>query len=203
MSLGRRLAAEGIGTALLLAAIIGSGIMGEQLAGGNTAVALLANTLATGAALVALILTFGPISGAHYNPLVSVAEAFCGRLTWREMPLYALSQVIGAFAGVAAAHLMFGHELFSASRHVRAGLPQIWSEVVATFGLICVILATVKTRPAAVPFAVAAFITAAYWFTASTSFANPVVTLARAASDTFAGISMNDVPGFLLGQALG
>lgn len=203
MNLGRRLAAEAIGTALLLAAIIGSGIMGEELAAGNTAVALLANTLATGAALVALILTFGPISGAHYNPLVSVAEAVSGRLPWRDVPLYSIVQVLGAFAGVAAAHLMFGHELFSASRHVRAGLPQIWSEAVATFGLICVILATVKTRPAVVPFAVAAFITAAYWFTASTSFANPAVTLARAASDTFAGIFVNDVPGFLLGQVLG
>jgi glycerol uptake facilitator-like aquaporin len=203
MRLGRRLAAEGIGTALLLATIIGSGIMGEQLAGGNTAIALLANTLATGAGLVALILTFGPISGAHYNPLVSVAEAMWGRLAWREVPLYAVAQVVGAFAGVAAAHLMFEHELFSASRHARAGLPQMWSEFVATFGLICVILATVKTRPAVVPFAVAAFITAAYWFTASTSFANPAVTLARAASDTFAGIFVNDVPGFLLGQVLG
>ncbi len=203
MSLGRRLAAEGIGTALLLAAIIGSGIMGEQLAGGNTAIALLANTVATGAALVALILTFGPISGAHYNPLVSVAEAIWKRLAWREVPLYAAAQVIGAFAGVAAAHLMFGHELFSASRHARAGLPQIWSELVATFGLLCVILATGRTRPAVVPFAVAAFITSAYWFTASTSFANPAVTLARAASDTFAGIYVSDVPGFLLGQALG
>src|SRR5262245_26766229 len=203
MSLGRRLAAEGIGTALLLAAIIGSGIMGEQLAGGNTAVALLANTVATGAALVALILTFGPVSGAHYNPLVSVAEAIWGRLAWREVPLYAVVQVAGAFAGVAAAHLMFGHELFSVSRHARAGLPQMWSEFIATFGLICVILATVRTRPAVVPFAVAAFIMAAYWFTASTSFANPAVTLARAASDTFAGIFVNDVPGFLLGQVLG
>ncbi|HKA41443.1 MAG TPA: MIP/aquaporin family protein [Burkholderiales bacterium] len=203
MSLGRRLAAESIGTALLLAAIIGSGIMGEELAGGNSAIALLANTVGTGAALVALILTFGPISGAHYNPLVSVAEAIWGRLSWREVPFYAVAQVIGAFAGVAAAHVMFGHELFSASRHVRAGLPQVWSEFVATFGLICVILATVKTRPTVVPFAVAAFITAAYWFTASTSFANPAVTLARAASDTFAGIFVNDVPGFLLGQALG
>jgi glycerol uptake facilitator-like aquaporin len=203
MSLGRRLAAEGIGTALLLTAIIGSGIMGEQLAGGNAAIALLANTLATGAALIALILTFGPISGAHYNPLVSLAEATWGRLAWREVPLYAAVQVAGAFAGVAAAHLMFGHELFSASRHVRAGLPQVWSEFVATFGLVCVILATVRTRPAVVPFAVAAFITAAYWFTASTSFANPAVTLARAASDTFAGIFVNDVPGFLLGQVLG
>jgi glycerol uptake facilitator-like aquaporin len=203
MTLGRRLAAEGIGTALLLAAIIGSGIMGERLAGGNVAVALLANTLATGAALVALILTFGPISGAHFNPLVSVAEAWWGRLAWREVPLYSALQVTGAFAGVAAAHLMFGQEIFFASRHARAGLPQIWSEVVATFGLLCVIAGTVKTRPAVVPFAVAAFITAAYWFTASTSFANPAVTLARAASDTFAGIHMNDVPGFLAGQIAG
>src|SRR6185295_5107448 len=137
------------------------------------------------------------------NPLVSAAEATWGRLPWREVPLYAVVQVAGAFVGVAAAHLMFGDELFSASRHARAGLTQMWSEFVATFGLICVILATVKTRPAVVPFAVAAFITAAYWFTASTSFANPAVTLARAASDTFAGIFANDVPGFLLGQALG
>jgi glycerol uptake facilitator-like aquaporin len=203
MTPGRRLAAEGIGTALLLAAIIGSGIMGETLAGGNTAIALLANTVATGAALVALILTFGPISGAHFNPLVSVAEASWGRLPWREVPLYSAVQVAGAFAGVAAAHLMFGQEIFSASRHARAGLPQIWSEAVATFGLLCVVLATVKTRPAVVPFAVAAFITAAYWFTASTSFANPAVTLARAVSDTFAGIHMNDVPGFLAGQIAG
>ena len=203
MTLGRRLAAEAIGTALLLAAIIGSGIMGEQLAGGNTAIALLANTLATGAALLALILTFGPISGAHYNPLVSVAEALWGRLPWREVPLYSIVQILGAFSGVAAAHLMFDQEIFSASRHARAGIPQIWSEVVATFGLLCVILATVRTRPAAVPFAVAAFITAAYWFTASTSFANPAVTLARAASDTFAGIYVNDVPGFLFGQIMG
>lgn len=203
MTLGRRLAAEGIGTGLLLAAIIGSGIMGEKLAGGNTAIALLANTLATGAALVALILTFGAISGAHFNPVVSIAEALWRRLPWREVPLYSIVQIAGAFAGVAAAHLMFGQELFSSSRHVRAGFPQIWSEVVATFGLICVILGTVQTRSTAVPFAVAAFITAAYWFTASTSFANPAVTLARAASDTFAGIHINDVPGFLLGQLVG
>ena len=177
--------------------------MGERLAGGNTAVALLANTLATGAALVALILAFGPVSGAHYNPLVSIAEALWGRLPWREVPLYSVVQIVGAFAGVAAAHLMFGLEIFSASRHARAGLPQIWSEVVATFGLLCVILGTVKTRPSTVPFAVAAYISAAYWFTASTSFANPAVTLARAASDTFAGIDMNDVAGFLAGQAIG
>ena len=203
MMLGRRLAAEGAGTALLLAAIVGSGIMGERLAGGNTAVALLANTLATGAALVALILTFGPVSGAHYNPLVSIAQALWGRLPWREVPLYSVVQIVGAFAGVAAAHLMFGLEIFSASHHARAGLPQIWSEVVATFGLLCVILGTVKTRPSTVPFAVAAYITAAYWFTASTSFANPAVTLARAASDTFAGIDRSDVPGFLAGQAIG
>lgn len=203
MTLARRLTAEAIGTALLLAAIIGSGIMGEQLAGGNTAIALLANTVATGAALVALILTFGPVSGAHYNPLVSVAEAIWGRLAWREVPLYTVVQIVGAFAGVATAHLMFGQEIFSASRHARAGLPQIWSEVVATFGLICVILGTVRTRPGAVPFAVAAYITAAYWFTASTSFANPAVTLARAASDTFAGINISDAPGFLVGQLIG
>jgi len=203
MTLGKRLVAEGIGTALLLAAIIGSGIMGERLAGGNTAIALLANTVATGTALVALILTFGPISGAHYNPLVSIAEAMWRRLPWRDVPLYAIAQIVGAFAGVAAAHLMFGEDVFSASRHARAGLSQIWSEVVATFGLICVILGTVKTRPAAVPFAVAAFITAAYWFTASTSFANPAVTLARSLSDTFSGIRPVDVPGFIVAQFAG
>jgi glycerol uptake facilitator-like aquaporin len=203
VTLARRLVAEGIGTGLLLAAIIGSGIMGEQLAGGNTAIALLANTLATGAALVALILAFGPVSGAHFNPLVSAAEALWGRLKWRDVLPYAAVQIGGAFAGVASAHLMFGQPLFSASRHARAGLPQAWSEVVATFGLLCVILSLARFRASAVPYAVAGYIMAAYWFTASTSFANPAVTLARAASDTFAGIYLNDVPGFVAGQVIG
>ncbi len=203
MTLAKRLTAEAIGTALLLAAVIGSGIMGEQLAGGNTAIALLANTLATGAALVALILAFGPISGAHFNPLVSVSEAIWNRLPWRDVPAYALVQLAGAFAGVAAAHAMFGQPLFSASQHARAGFPLMWSEVVATFGLICVITSTVKWRPNTVAYAVAAYIMAAYWFTASTSFANPAVTLGRAASDTFAGIRPHDVMGFICAQVAG
>jgi glycerol uptake facilitator-like aquaporin len=203
VSLGKRLAAEGLGTALLLAVIIGSGIMGEQLAQGNTAIALLANALATGAGLSVLILVFGPASGAHFNPLVSIAEATRSGLPWREVPLYAAAQIAGAFAGVAAAHAMFGKPLFSASRHVRAGWPMLWSEAVAAFGLLLAILAVSKTRPAAVPFAVGAYITAAYWFTASTSFANPAVTLARAASDTFAGIRPDDVFGFVAAQAIG
>jgi glycerol uptake facilitator-like aquaporin len=203
VSLAKRLAAEGLGTALLLAVIIGSGIMGEQLAQGNTAIALLANALATGAGLSVLILVFGPASGAHFNPLVSIAEATRSGLSWREVPLYAAAQIAGAFAGVAAAHAMFGKPLFSASRHVRAGWPMLWSEAVAAFGLLLAILAVSKTRPAAVPFAVGAYITAAYWFTASTSFANPAVTLARAASDTFAGIRPDDVFGFVAAQAIG
>jgi len=203
VSLGKRLAAEALGTALLLAIIIGSGIMGEQLAQGNAAVALLANALATGAGLSVLILVFGPVSGAHFNPLVSIAEALRSSLPWREVPLYIVTQIAAAFAGVAAAHLMFGKPLFFASQHIRAGWPMLWSEAVAAFGLLLAILAVSKTRPAAVPFAVGAYITAAYWFTASTSFANPAVTLARAASDTFAGIRPDDAPGFIVAQALG
>jgi len=203
VTLGRRLAAEGLGTALLLAIIIGSGIMGEQLAQGNNAIALLANTLATGAGLAVLILIFEPVSGGHFNPLVSIAEATRSGLQWQEVPYYIYVQIAGAFAGVAAAHMMFDKPLFFASQYARAGWPMMWSEVVATFGLIFVVLATTKTRPAATPFAVGAYITAAYWFTASTSFANPVVTLARAASDTFAGIRPYDVVGFIAAQAVG
>jgi glycerol uptake facilitator-like aquaporin len=184
MTLARRLATEAVGTAFLLAAVIGSGMMGERLAGGNVAIALLANTLATGAMLVALILTFGPISGAHFNPAVTLADASQGGLAWREVPLYAAAQIAGAFAGIAAAHLMFGEAVFSASRHVRAGGAQLFSEFVATFGLLCVIWGCARRRSPAVPFAVGAYITGAYWFTASTSFANPAVTLARSASDT-------------------
>lgn len=203
MTLSRRLAAEAVGTALLLATIIGSGIMGEQLAQGNTAIALLANTFATGAALVALILAFGPISGAHFNPVVSLAETVFGRLKWRELPLFTLAQVAGAFVGVAAAHMMFEKPLFFASQHVREGISMLWSEVVATFGLVFVILGVARSRAGAVPFAVGAYISAAYWFTASTSFANPAVTLARAASDTFAGIRPADVVGFIVAELLG
>ncbi|HEV3348757.1 MAG TPA: MIP/aquaporin family protein [Methylomirabilota bacterium] len=199
----RRLVAEAVGTALLLAAVVGSGIMGERLAGGNVAVALLANTLATGAALVALILTFGPISGAHFNPAVTLADAWLGGVAWSDVLPYVGAQVAGAFAGVAAAHRMFELPLFFASQHARSGSAQVFSEFVATFGLLAVIWGCVRARPDAVPFAVAAYITAAYWFTASTSFANPAVTLARSASDTFAGIRPADVPGFIVAQLLG
>ena len=202
-SLGRRLAAESVGTAMLLAAVVGSGIMAERLAGGNVAVALLANTMATGAALVALILTFGPISGAHFNPAVTLADAWQGGIGWAEVVPYVGAQVLGAFAGVAAAHVMFELPLFFASQHARSGPAQMFSEFVATFGLLAVIWGCVRARPAVVPFAVAAYITAAYWFTASTSFANPAVTLARAASDTFAGIRPSDTPGFIVAQLLG
>lgn len=203
VSVYRRFCAEFVGTMFLLAAIVGSGIMGERLAGGNVAIALLANTLATGAMLVALILTFGPISGAHFNPAVTLADASQGGLPWREVPSYVSAQLGGAFAGVAAAHLMFSEPLFSASRHVRAGGAQIFSEFIATFGLLAVIWGCARLRSSAVPFAVGAYITGAYWFTASTSFANPAVTLARAASDTFAGIRPEDAPGFIAAQLAG
>jgi glycerol uptake facilitator-like aquaporin len=199
----RRAAAEALGTAFLLAAVVGSGIMGERLAGGNTAIALLANTIATGAALVALILTFGEISGAHFNPVVTLAAAIQGGFAWQEAPAYVTAQITGAFAGVGAAHLMFGQRLFFASRHIRQGPAQLFSEFVATFGLLAVIWGCGKARAKFVPFAVASYIVAAYWFTSSTSFANPAVTLARAASDTFAGIRPLDVPGFIAAQLAG
>jgi glycerol uptake facilitator-like aquaporin len=200
---GRRVVAEAVGTAFLLMAVVGSGIMGERLSAGNVAIALLVNTLATGAALVALILTFGPISGAHFNPCVTLAIAVEGGIPWREVPSYLCAQVVGAFTGVGSAHLMFGLPLFFASRHARSGPAQLWSEFVATFGLLLVILGCSRSRPSAVPWVVGAYITAAYWFTASTSFANPAVTLARAASDTFAGIRPTDVPAFVVVQFAG
>ena len=203
MDIVRRLTAEALGTALLLATVVGSGIMAEQLAGGNVAVALLANALATGAGLVAFLLTFGPISGAHFNPAVTLAVASQGGLPWRDVPSYITAQVLGAFAGVAAAHAMFAQPLFFASRHARSGLPQLWSEFIATFGLLAVIWGCARRRPTAMPFAVAAYIVAAYWFTASTSFANPAVTLARAATDTFTGIRPMDAPGFIVAQLTG
>ena len=203
MTKARRVVAEAVGTAFLLASVVGSGIMGERLAGGNVAIALLANTLATGAMLVTLILTFGPISGAHFNPVVTLTDAWQGGLPWLEVPGYVAAQLAGAFAGVAAAHVMFGEALFSASRHVRAGAAQWFSEFVATFGLLCVIWGCARLRSSAVPFAVGAYITGAYWFTASTSFANPAVTLARSASDTFAGIRPADAPGFIMAQMAG
>ena len=204
MTLGRRAAAEAVGTAMLLAAVVGSGIMGDRLSGGNVALALLANALATGAALVALIVTFGPISGAHFNPAVTIADATQGGLPWRDAGPYVACQVIGAVAGVAIAHLMFGEAVFSVSRHVRYGAAQLLSEFVATFGLVVVILGCSRFRSGtAVAFAVGAYITAAYWFTASTSFANPAVTLARSLTDTFAGIRPTDVPGFVVVQFVG
>jgi glycerol uptake facilitator-like aquaporin len=203
MMLARRAASEALATALLLATIIGSGVMGENLAGGNVAIALLANTIATGTILIALILAFGPVSGAHMNPLVTVAEAWRGNLGWRDAPAYIGAQVAGAFAGVAAAHAMFEKPLFFASQNARAGWPILWSEVVAAFGLLLIVLNISRTRPEAVPYAVGAYITAAYWFTASTSFANPAVTLGRAASDTFAGIRPDDVAGFIGAQMAG
>src|SRR5215468_8424424 len=203
MNLARRLTAEAVGTAMLLATVVGSGIMAERLAGGNVAIALLANTVATGAALVTLILTFGMISGAHFNPAVTLADAAQGGLPWRRVPVYIGVQVIGAFAGVAAVHVVFGEPLFAASTHMRAGGAQLFSEFVATFGLLSVIWGCVRQRPDAVPFAVGAYITAAYWFTASTSFANPAMTLARAATNTFAGIRPADAPGFIVAQLAG
>lgn len=203
MNIARRCAGEALGTALLLATVIGSGIMGDRLSGGNVAIALLANTLATGAILVTLILIFGPISGAHFNPAVTFADASQGGLPWRKVPAYVIAQVIGAFVGVSIAHLMFGEPVFSASQHNRSGLAQLFSEFVATFGLLSVIWGCVRQRPDTVPYAVGAYITAAYWFTSSTSFANPAVTLARTASDTFAGIRPADAPGFILAQLLG
>ncbi len=203
-SLLKRSVAELVGTALLLATVVGSGIMGESLAGGNVAIALLANTIATGAGLVALILTFGPVSGAHFNPAVTLADASQRGLAWRDVPAYLIAQTTGAFLGVAVAHVMFKQPaLFFASHHDRSGIAQLVSEFVATFGLLAVIWGVVRRRSAAVPFAVGAYITAAYWFTSSTSFANPAVTIARAASDTFAGIRPIDAPGFIVAQLLG
>jgi len=195
--------AEAIGTALLLAAVVGSGIMGERLAGGNVAIALLANTLATGATLVALILTFGPISGAHLNPAVTLAEAAQGHLSRRHAACYVTVQILGAFAGVAVAHAMFGEQLFSASVHERSGAAQVFSEFVATFGLLAVISGCARSRPSAVAVAVAAYIVAAYWFTASTSFANPAVTLARSMTNTFSGVRPLDAPLFIVAQIAG
>lgn len=201
-TLSRKLAAEAIGTAFLLAAVIGSGIMGERLAGGNVALALLANSFATGCALVALIHAFAPVSGAHFNPAVTLAMALDNALPWREAAAYMAVQIGAAFAGVAAAHLMFGEPLFFASLKERTGIAQWWSEFIATFGLVLIILRCVRSVPAVVPYAVGAYIAGAYWFAASTSFANPAVTLARSASDTFAGIRPADAPAFVATQLL-
>ena len=202
-ALQHRAAAEFTGTLFLVAAVVGSGIMGERLAAGNVAIALLANTIATGAALVALILAFGPISGAHLNPAVTLADAWQGGIAWRETPAYILAQLAGAIAGVVAAHLMFGLPVLSISTHVRSGPAQLFSEFVATFGLLTVIWGCVRKRPSDVPYAVGAYIASAYWFTASTSFANPAVTIARSITSTFSGIRPADVPGFVAAQFAG
>ena len=199
----RRAVAEFTGTLFLLAAVVGSGIMGERLAAGNVALALLANTIATGAALVAIILALSSISGAHLNPAVTLADAWQGCVPWRETPAYILAQIAGAFAGVIAAHLMFGLPILSESTHIRTGFAQLLSEFVATFGLFAVIWGCGRHRPTAVPFAVGAYITAAYWFTTSTSFANPAVTLARSMSNTFSGIRPADASGFIAAQLAG
>jgi glycerol uptake facilitator-like aquaporin len=195
--------AEFVGTALLLAAIVGSGIMGVRLSDGNIAIALLANSVATGAVLTALILAFGPISGAHFNPVVSVSQAWMGRMSRSDLAAYIPAQLSGAVAGVLVAHGMFGERLIAWSLHQRSGLAQLFAELVATFGLICVISGTAHARDRMVPFAVGAYIAAAYWFTASTSFANPAVTIARAMTNTFTGIRPVDVPGFVLAQLVG
>ena len=203
VDLARRLAAEAIGTALLLAVVVGSGIMGEKLAGGNVAIALLANSIATGAGLVALIMTLGPVSGAHFNPVVTLVAALTGEMRGRDALAYCVVQCLAGFAGVALAHGMFELPLYFASQHVRTGAAQWVSEIAATFGLLMVILSCAKHRAPAIPYAVGGYITAAYWFTSSTSFANPAVTLARAATDTFAGIRPVDAPAFIAAQLAG
>ena len=201
--LSRRLVAEGLGTALLLAVVIGSGIMGERLAGGNVAIALLGNTIATGAGLVVLITIFGPLSGAHFNPVVSLMFAFRRELSWSNAFAYIIIQIVGAILGVWLAHAMFDEPLFQISTKLREGWSQGVAEAVATFGLIATILGSLRFRPEATPFMVGLYITAAYWFTASTSFANPAVTVARSLSDTFAGIAPTSAPLFIICQLAG
>jgi len=203
VSLARRVVAEFLGSAFLVVAVVGSGIMAERLSAGNIGLALLENTIATGAALMALIITFGPISGAHLNPVVTLMDGFERGLPWRETPFYIAAQVLGGIAGTMTAHSMFGLAPVSPSTHVRTGSNQVFSEFVATFGLICVIWGSSRLKPTAVPFAVGAYITSAYWFTASTSFANPAVTIARCLSDTFAGIRPVDVLWFVAAQLVG
>lgn len=200
MSLRWRLLAEGIGTAFLLATVVGSGIMGERLANGNEAIALLANAIATGGGLLAILLSLGSVSGAHLNPLVSALLVARGDLPLAEWPGYALVQTFGAILGVWTAHAMFGLPVLELSTRARPGMNLVWSEFIATAGLLGVVLLCSRHRAGAVPLAVAAYITAAYWFTASTSFANPAVTFARALTDTFVGIRLAHVPGFLAGQ---
>jgi len=203
MTLLKRSVTEAIGTALLLAAVVGSGIMAERLSGGNVALALLANSVATGGVLVCLIAAFGPMSGAHFNPVITLCDAWQKGMPWKEVPAYVLAQISGALAGTAIANLMFGLPAFHPSHHVRTGA-SIWlGEFVATFGLLAVIWGCVRYKSALVSFAVAGYIVGAYWFTSSTSFANPAVTIARSLTDTFAGIRPLDVPGYIVAQVLG
>jgi glycerol uptake facilitator-like aquaporin len=201
--LSRRIAAEFVGTGFLVAAVVGSGIMAERLSGGNVALALLANTIATGAALVSLILTFGPVSGAHFNPAVTLVDALEHGVTWGATACYIPAQICGGIVGAFVAHVMFALPALSLSHRARSGFPQFIGEFVATFGLLCVIWGCSLRQAEMVPFAVGAYITAAYWFTSSTSFANPAVTVARSLSDTFAGIRLADVPLFVLAQFAG
>ena len=203
MSIGRRAGAEALGTALLLAAVVGSGIMGERLAGGNENLALLANSLATGAALVALILAFGRRSGAHFNPAVTLAFAMRREFAKRDIAPYLAAQCIGAVLGVLAAHAMFDVPLLQLSEKTRSGPAQWWSEIVAAFGLVFVVLSCARDGHRVSAIAVGCYITAAYWFTASTSFANPAVTIARGFTATFTGIGIANVPAFVLAQAVG
>jgi glycerol uptake facilitator-like aquaporin len=199
----RRLAGEALGTLFLLATVVGSGIMAERLAGGNVAIALLANTIATGAILVVLILIFGPISGAHFNPAVTLTFVLRREMTWRTGGMYILVQIVAGIVGVWIAHAMFGEPIFMLSTKARFGFGQWLAEAVATFGLVATILGCLRHRAEAIPYAVGLYITAAYWFTASTSFANPAVTIARSLSDTFAGISPMHMPAFILAQLVG
>jgi glycerol uptake facilitator-like aquaporin len=202
-SVARRLAAEALGTGLLLAIVIGSGVMGERLAGGNVAIALLGNTLATGAGLIVLITVFGPICGAHFNPAVTLAFALRREFSWGLAPAYVASQIVGGVIGVFAAHAMFAEPILQLSTKLRDGPAQAFSEFVATFGLVATLLGTLRFKPDFTPIAVGLYITAAYWFTASTSFANPAVTLARSLSNTFAGIAPSSAPAFIAAQLLG
>jgi len=199
----RQLVAEGLGTAFLLATVVGSGIMGERLADGNVALALLGNTIATGAILAVLILVFGAISGAHFNPAVTLAFRLRGEIGKAAAGAYVVVQIIGGLFGTWAAHIMFDEQLFQLSTTLRSGFPQWFPEFIAAFGLVATILGCLKARPEAVPYAVGLFITAGYWFTASTSFANPAVTIARSLTDTFSGIRPLDAPGFIVAQLLG
>lgn len=201
--LARRAAGEALGTALLLAAVVGSGIMAQRLAGGNVALALLCNAIATGAALAVLILIFGPLTGAHFNPVVSAAFAYRREMTWHDAAFYIAAQLVGGIIGVCAAHVMFDLAPLQLSQTIRTGAGQWLSEAVATFGLLLTIFGCLVSAPASVPYAVGLYITAAYWFTASTSFANPAVTVARSLSDTFAGIAPADAPAFVVAQVVG